>query len=76
LKYEENIASLRDMSRSDQDDSFGKGVKNSDSIRYNCVRYRVECVTGTDLFLSRDIVEKVGGLFDSVIFMYNEESEL
>ena len=64
------------MSRSDQDDSFGKGIKKNDSIRYNCVRYRVECVTGIDLFLSRDIVEKVGGLFDSVIFMYNEESEL
>lgn len=53
-----------------------KELKKSDSIRYNCVRYRVECVTGTDLFLSRDIVEKVGGLFDSVIFMHNEESEL
>ncbi|RGN33941.1 hypothetical protein [Bacteroides oleiciplenus] len=50
--------------------------KKGDSIRYNCVRYRVECVTGADLFLSRDLVEKVGGLFDSVIFMYSEESEL
>lgn len=33
-------------------------------------------MTGADLFLSRDLVEKVGGLFDSVIFMYSEESEL
>ena len=40
----------------------------------DCVE--VECVTGADLFLSRKLVEEVGGLFDPAIFMYNEESEL
>ena len=38
MKYEKDIASLRDTSRGDQDGSFGKGVpKKSGSIRDNCV---------------------------------------
>lgn len=57
-------------------DKYKKKTRVNELLFQNQDYTEVECITGADLFISRAMINRIGGLFDPNIFMYNEESEL